>query len=151
MSQGVEQMVANYLTSIENAHDVLLKLGLPLTILYLSLWIIIRTWVSQSGFDSTGFSPAAASALLAPVLLIAYFFVLQAVMQERIADHAALVIGYGALFAPTFLLLVPFGVTSLVKVRQRRKALPNWLLCTVFAAWPIVQVTWALRLLGEWE
>ncbi|GKQ52795.1 hypothetical protein BRSPCE3_36500 [Bradyrhizobium sp. Ce-3] len=151
MSQRMERVVAGYLTSIENAHDVLLKLGLPLIILFLSGWIIIRTWVSRSGFDSTGFSPAAASALFAPVLLISYFFVLHSIMQERIADHAALVIGYGALFAPTFLVLVPFGVASLVKLRRRRKALPNWLWCTAFAAWPIMQVTWALWLFGEWE
>ncbi|MHC1950607.1 hypothetical protein IF803_40695 [Bradyrhizobium sp. UFLA06-06] len=83
-------------------------------------------------------------------MLLVTFFVLQSILETGVTGHASLVISYGVLFAPTFL-LVPFGVSSLVNVRRRRKALPNWLLSAVFAAWPIMQVTWALWLLGEWE
>ncbi|UGY16182.1 hypothetical protein [Bradyrhizobium septentrionale] len=143
--------MALYLTSIMNAQDVLLKLGVPLVIMFLSGWIIIRTWVSRSGIDSSGFSPAASSALFAPVLLVMYFLLLQSVMQEGIAAHAELVILYGAIFAPTFLLLLPFAIISLVRVRRRRAPLGNGLLCSAFAAWPIFQVVWMCLLFGEWE
>ena len=143
--------MAIYLMSIHDGQDALLKLGLPLTIVFLSAWIIIRAWAKRPHIDSVGFSPAVTSALLAPVLLVTYFFVLQSVRETGITAHASRVILYGGLFAPTFLLLVPFGVASLVKVRQARKPLPYWLLCTVFAAWPIMQVMWALWLFGDLE
>ncbi|MTV14230.1 MULTISPECIES: hypothetical protein [Bradyrhizobium] len=103
ISQLTEIPVALYLTSILNAQDVLLKLGLPLIIMFLSGWIIIRRWVSTPGIAAPGFSPAASSALFAPVLLVMYFYVLQSSMQEGIAAHAELVMLYGVIFAPTFL------------------------------------------------
>ncbi|WLA85585.1 hypothetical protein [Bradyrhizobium elkanii] len=143
--------MALYLTSILNAQDVLLKLGLPLIVIFLSGWIIIRRWVSTPGIAASGFSPVASSALFAPVLLIMYFYVLQSSMQEGIAAHAELVMLYGAIFAPTFLLLVPFGVASLIRVRRQGKPLGNGLLCIAFAAWPILQVVWMCLLFGEWE
>ncbi|WP_375763348.1 hypothetical protein ACE10X_31340 [Bradyrhizobium sp. Pha-3] len=151
ISQLTEIPVALYLTSILNAQDVLLKLGLPLIVIFLSGWIIIRRWVSTPGIAASGFSPAASSALFAPVLLIMYFYVLQSSMQEGIAAHAELVMLYGAIFAPTFLLLVPFGVASLIRVRRQGKPLGNGLLCIAFAAWPILQVVWMCLLFGEWE
>ncbi|MCS3451140.1 MULTISPECIES: hypothetical protein [Bradyrhizobium] len=151
MSQEMERVVASYLISIHDRQDAVLKLGLPLVIAFLSAWIMIRRWVKKPGIDSTEFSPAVTSALFAPVLLVTYFFVLQSILETGVTGHASLVISYGVLFAPTFLLLVPFGVASLVNVRRGRKALPNWLLSAVFAAWPIMQVTWALWLFGEWE
>ncbi|MGF6426085.1 glucan phosphoethanolaminetransferase (alkaline phosphatase superfamily) [Bradyrhizobium elkanii] len=151
ISQLTEIPVALYLTSILNAQDVLLKLGLPLIVIFLSGWIIIRRWVSTLGIAASGFSPAASSALFAPVLLIMYFYVLQSSMQEGIAAHAELVMLYGAIFAPTFFLLVPFGVASLIRVRRQGKPLGNGLLCIAFAAWPILQVVWMCLLFGEWE
>ncbi|MEY9434539.1 hypothetical protein [Bradyrhizobium elkanii] len=150
ISQLTEILVALYLTSVLNAQDVLLKLGLPLIIMFLAGWIIIRRWVSTPGI-APGFSPAASSALFAPVLLIMYFYVLQSSMQEGIAAHAELVMLYGAIFASTFLLLVPFGVASLIRVRRQGKPLGNGLLCIAFAAWPILQVVWMCLLFGEWE
>lgn len=80
-----------------------------------------------------------------------YFYVLQSSMQEGIAAQAELVMLYGAIFAPTFLLLVPFGVASLIRVRRQGKPLGNGLLCIAFAAWPILQVVWMCLLFGEWE
>jgi len=151
ISQLTEIAVVLYLTSILNAQDVLLKLGLPLIVIFLPGWIIIRRWVSTPGIAASGFSPAASSALFAPVLLIMYFYVLQSSMQEGIAAHAELVMLYGAIFAPTFLLLVPFGVASLIRVRRQGKPLGNGLLCIAFAAWPILQVVWMCLLFGEWE
>lgn len=151
ISQLTEIPVALYLTSILNAQDVLLKLGLPLIIMFLSGWIIIRRWVSTPGIAASGFSPAASSALFAPVLLIMYFYLLQSSTQEGIAAHAELVMLYGAIFAPTFLLLVPFGVASLIRVRRQGKPLGNGLLCIAFAAWPILQMVWMCLLFGEWE
>jgi hypothetical protein len=136
---------------IHDGQDALLKLGLPLTIVFLSAWITIRTWVKRPDIDPTGFSSAVTSALFAPVLLVTYFFVLQSIIETGVDAHASRVILYGGLFAPTFLLLVPFGVASLVKVRRTRKPLPYWLLCTVFAVWPIMQVMWALWLFGDME
>ena len=143
--------MANYLVSIHDGQDALLKLGLPLIIAFLSAWITITTWVKRPDVDPTGFSPAVTSALFAPVLLVTYFFVLQSVIETGIAGLASRVILYVALFAPTILLPVPFGVASLVKVRRARKPLPYWLLCIVFAAWPIMQLLWALWLIGEME
>jgi hypothetical protein len=151
MSQRRELDVALYLTSIMNAQDVLLKLGVPLVVMFASGWIIIRAWVNRPGVDSSGFSPAASSALFAPVLLVMYFFLLQSFTQEGLAAHAELVILYGAIFAPTFLLLLPFGITSLVRVRRRSAPLGNGLLCSAFAVWPILQVVWMCLLFGEWE
>ncbi|MEY9496067.1 hypothetical protein AB7M49_005760 [Bradyrhizobium elkanii] len=151
ISQLTEILVALYLTSVLNAQDVLLKLGLPLIIMFLAGWIVIRRWVSTPGIAAPGFSPAASPALFAPVLLIMYFYVLQSSMQEGIAAHAELVMLYGAIFAPTFLLLVPFGVASLIRVRRQGKPLGNGLLCIAFAAWPILQVVWMCLLFGEWE
>ncbi|MBP2433775.1 MULTISPECIES: hypothetical protein [Bradyrhizobium] len=151
ISQLTEILVALYLTSVLNAQDVLLKLGLPLIIMFLAGWIIIRRWVSTPGIAAPGFSPAASSALFAPVLLIMYFYVLQSSMQEGIAAQAELVMLYGAIFAPTFLLLVLFGVASLIRVRRQGKPLGNGLLCIAFAAWPILQVVWMCLLFGEWE
>ncbi|HEX7924785.1 MAG TPA: hypothetical protein VF583_27745 [Bradyrhizobium sp.] len=150
-SQHMELDVALYLTSIMNAQDVLLKLGIPLVVMFVSGWIIIRAWVSRTGIDSSGYSPAASSALFAPVLLVMYFFVLQSTTQEGIAAHAELVILYGAIFAPTFLLLLPFGITSLMRVRRRRAPLGNGLLCSAFAAWPVLQIVWMCLLFGEWQ
>lgn len=151
MSQRRELDVALYLTSIMNAQDVLLKLGVPLVVMFVSGWIIIRAWVNRSGVDSSGFSPAASSALFAPVLFVMYFFLLQSFTQEGLAARAELVILYGAIFAPTFLLLLPFGITSLVRVRRRSASLGNGLLCSAFAVWPILQVVWMCLLFGEWE
>ncbi|MBR1159862.1 hypothetical protein [Bradyrhizobium elkanii] len=143
--------MALYLTSILNAQDVLLKLGLPLIIMFLAGWIIIRRWVSAPGIAAPGFSPAASSALFAPVLLVMYFYVLQSSMQEGIAAQVELVMLCGAIFAPTFLLLVPFGVASLIRVRRQGEPLGNGLLCIAFAAWPILQVVWMCLLFGEWQ
>ncbi|MVT67222.1 hypothetical protein GPL21_19150 [Bradyrhizobium pachyrhizi] len=150
ISQLTEIPVALYLTSILNAQDVLLKLGLPLIIMFSAGWIIIRRWMLMPGIAASGFSPTASAALFAPVLLVIYFCLLQSSMQDGIAAHAELVILYGAIFAPTFL-LVPFGVASLIRVRRQGKPLGNGLLCIAFAAWPILQVAWMCLLFGEWE
>ncbi|WP_050383915.1 hypothetical protein [Bradyrhizobium pachyrhizi] len=151
ISHLTEIPLALYLTSILNAQDVLLKLGLPLIIMFSAGWIIIRRWMLMPGIAASGFSPAASAALFAPVLLVIYFCLLQSSMQDGIAAHAELVILYGAIFAPTFLLLVPFGVASLIRMRRQGKPLGNGLLCIAFAAWPILQVAWMCLLFGEWE
>ncbi|WP_050628632.1 hypothetical protein [Bradyrhizobium viridifuturi] len=151
MLRLTEIIVALYLTSILNVQDVLLKIGLPVLIMFLSAWIIIRRWVTTPGIASSGFSPAATSALFAPLLLIMYFFLLQSCTQEGVAAHAELVVLYGAIFAPTFVLLLPFGVTSLNRVRRQGKPLSHGLLCIAIAAWPILQVVWMCLLFGEWE
>ncbi len=136
------------LTSIQDAQDVLLKLGLPLIVAFFSGWIVIRIWVSRSGIDSTGFSPAAPAALFAPVFLATYFFALQAIMQDSFADRVGLAILFAVLLAPT-LLLVPVGIISLIRARRRQRPLHNWLIPAAFAAWSILQVGW-LRFVFEY-
>ncbi|MCA6121964.1 hypothetical protein J6500_08650 [Bradyrhizobium sp. WSM 1704] len=140
-----------YLMTFQNAQDVLLKLALPLIIAFLSAWIVIRMWMNRRGIDASGFSPAVVSALLAPVLLLSYFFALQATLENSITGHAALAIFYGVIFAPTYLLLLPFGITALVKVHRRGKPLYNGLLCIVLAVWPVLQLMWISYLSGNWE
>ena len=134
--------MATYLTTIQNSHDVLLKLGLPLIVSFLSGWIIIRAWVNKPGIDSTGFSPAATAALFAPMLLVTYFFVLQAIMLANIVDQIGLAMLYAVISAPTFLALLPVGIISLVRASRQQKPLHNGLLSIAFAAWPILQVAW---------
>ena len=143
--------MTSYLMSIQNPQDILLKAALPLVIAFLFAWIVIKTWANRPGIDSRGFSPALTSTLFAPVLLLAYFFVLQATMENSITGHASLVIFYGVIFGPTFLLLLPFGITSLVRVHRRAKPLYNGLLCIVLAVWPVAQVIWMSFLFGDWE
>lgn len=134
--------MTSYLTSVQDTQDVLLKLGLPLIVAFFSGWIIIGIWVSRTGIASTGFSPAATAALLAPVLLVIYFFALQAFVPDSFADRVGLAILFAVLPAPTFLLLVPAGVISLVRARRRQRSLHNWLLPAALAAWSILQVGW---------
>lgn len=133
--------MAFYLTSVQDTQDVLLKLGLPLIVAFFSGWIVIGIWGSITGIDSGGFSPAATAALFAPVLLATYFFALQAMVQDSFADRVGLAILFAVLPAPTFLLLVPAGVISLVRARRRQRSL-HWLLPATLSAWSILQVGW---------
>lgn len=138
-----------YLTTIQNAQDALLKVALPLVIAFLSAWIVIKMWVDWRGVNSSGFSPAVTSALLAPVILLTYFFALQATKENSITGHAALAIYYAVIFGPTYLLLLPLGVTSLAIVHKRGKPLYNGFLCVVLAVWPILQIVWLWYLFWE--
>ncbi|WJR76505.1 hypothetical protein [Bradyrhizobium sp. NP1] len=113
----------------------LLRLLSALAVFFLFAWLILRRWTNRSGIGESGFSPAVSAALFAPALLVVYFIILVSFgLEHRVSAYAFVVFFFGLLFAPTFLLLLPVGIASIVMAR-RKKPISNWKLWLVLATW----------------
>ncbi|WJR76504.1 hypothetical protein [Bradyrhizobium sp. NP1] len=141
------ESIARFLLPVD-PEDFLLRALAALAVLFLFAWLILRGWSTRSGIRSPGFSPAVTAALFAPVLLVVSLIVLASQRFEHTVSTYALVIFFYALFfAPTFLLLLPAGIASIVMAR-RKKPISNWKLWLVLATWFISSWLWLAALLG---
>ena len=137
----MERSVIFYLTN--DMLDLLLKLVLPPIVTFLAGWWVIGRWVGRPGVAAVGFSPAFASAFFTPAIFVTYLvFPLRLFMPHGtvaiLYEITFAVILCMVVFAPTFFLLLPFGVRALVRQR-RAQPLSSRLLYGVFAAWLISQ------------
>lgn len=146
----MERVVIFSLTN--DAQDLLLKLALPPIITFLAGWVIIRVWANRQGAGATGFSPAVAAAFFTPAIFVTYLlFPPKLVTLSGSVSFFIVVVMpalCGLVFPPTFFLLLPFGIKSLVRVQQRMQPFSDRLLFIVFVAWMILQAGWLLFLFG---
>ncbi|QPF83103.1 hypothetical protein IC762_25670 [Bradyrhizobium genosp. L] len=130
-----------YLTT--DTLDLLLKLVLPPSITFLAGWWLIGRWASRPGIAAAGFSPAFASAFFTPAIFVTYLcFPLRLFMPHGtvaiLYEISYAVILCTVVFAPTFFLLLPIGIKSLVRQRCAQP-LSNRLLYGMFATWLTLQ------------
>ncbi|MBR0869505.1 hypothetical protein JQ633_03980 [Bradyrhizobium tropiciagri] len=131
-------------------HDLLFKLALPPVVAFLAGWMMIRAWANRPETDTTGFSPAVTSACFTPAIFITYllfppqFFTMSSSVAFLIV--VLMPIFCSVVFAPTFFLLLPFGVKSLARVQEQMQPFSGRLLLTVFVSWLITQAGWPVFL-----